>query len=73
MLANLAQWEGIYQFFKVFMLKISNLSFLVILQYSTMNSGRNLLVEELDIREDYARNWLKIYKREKSNWGVIHS
>ena len=45
------------------MLKISNLSFLVILQYSTMNSGRNLLVEELDIREDYARNWLKIYKR----------
>ena len=55
------------------MLKISNLSFLVILQYSTMNSGRNLLVEELDIREDYARNWLKIYKREKSNWGVIHS
>ena len=55
------------------MLKISNLSFLVILQYTTMNSGRNLLVEELDIREDYARNWLKIYKLEKSIWGVIHS
>ena len=52
---------------------MSNLSFLVILQYTTMNSDRNLLVEELDIREDYARNWLKIYKLEKSNRGIIHS